>query len=104
MPFFHRSILRVLMIFFLLGAIGLALPAEKVRSQGTATTLPTATPTATPTRTQKSIPGKTTEAPPSGSNPTATPEFSPTEQPTAIPPTDVPTTAPPPADTIATGP
>jgi len=39
MPFFHRSILRVLMIFFLLGAIGLALPAEKVRSQGTATTL-----------------------------------------------------------------
>ncbi len=39
MPFFHRSGLRVLPIFFLLSAIGLALPAETVRSQGTATTL-----------------------------------------------------------------
>jgi hypothetical protein len=39
MPFFHRSVLRVLPIFFLLSAVGLALPAEKVRSQGTAITL-----------------------------------------------------------------
>ncbi|MGD0173892.1 MAG: FHA domain-containing protein [Anaerolineales bacterium] len=39
MPFFPRSVLRVLPIFFLISAVGLALPAEKVRSQGTATTL-----------------------------------------------------------------
>ena len=39
MPYFHRSILRVLSIFFLLSVPGLALPAERVRSQGTATTL-----------------------------------------------------------------
>jgi hypothetical protein len=68
----------------------------------TPTTLPSATPTATPTRTQKYIPVKTTEAPPSSSNPTATPEFSPTEQPTVNPPMDVPTALPP-ADTAITG-
>jgi hypothetical protein len=39
MPLFHRSVLRVLSIFFLLSAVGLAHPSEKVRSQGTAATL-----------------------------------------------------------------
>jgi protein phosphatase len=63
----------------------------------TPTLWPSATPTATPTRTQKYIPAKTTEAPISGPNPTATPELSPTEQltirPTDVPPTDAPTVA-----------
>ena len=39
MSFFRRSAFRMVSIFFLLSAVGLALPAEKVRSQGTANTL-----------------------------------------------------------------
>ncbi|HEY5119146.1 MAG TPA: protein phosphatase 2C domain-containing protein [Anaerolineales bacterium] len=60
----------------------------------TPTLLPSPTPTATPTRTQKYISVKTTEAPVSGSNPTATPELSPTEQSTVELPTEAPSIAP----------
>lgn len=69
----------------------------------TPTSIPAATSTPTATATRKFTLDKTAEAPPSGSNPTATPELSPTVQPTVEPPTDIPTEAIPPAETAASG-
>jgi protein phosphatase len=74
----------------------------------TPTTLPTATSTATPTATRNYVPVKTTEAPSSGSNPTATPEltstdFTPTVQDTPVPPTAVPSSIEPATEVSSTG-